>query len=413
MRKFFHILLIYLLVIGCSQNDKSAFYHNIQDFQGVWRNNIFDGKDDYVEELIIKDNSIKYTLTNANTHVILDTLSGFLLLGSENQIGWNCISPITKDNRQLNWNVLSLSTYQMRLYSNLKGEHNYRRVYRSSIEEYEIQDTLMEMLQYKQHLPLHKDEFVETFGLSNRLSNDNEIIYFTRHPLFSQISFKKNSDNDSIYSYSLSVKDWSKCYPFISSDYSKFRNVGHTTEYIDGESLETSNNIVITDSNSKQIMFLPIKDFDYWPNAAYYLGRHLQEFMNDYSTKYVYEYQENPSSGLRAFKFLTSIDSICSNVFVAVDSTGMIRRSGVSMLKTFISNKKKDAQKELDSYASFLNRKYSLNKTAWDENGNKIYYYYPSQDANDSKYEIRLMLAQYNINNITKTYQVRVYYVQL
>jgi hypothetical protein len=177
--------------------------------------------------------------------------------------------------------------------------------------------------------------------------------------------------------------------------------------------LETADNVVVVDSLSRQIALKPIKDYDYWPNVSHYLGKNLRSFKDVFRANYVYEYQEDNSSGLRAYKFLSGIDSICSNIFVIVDSTDIIRRSGVSMLKSFINSKKKEAQKELDSYASLLNRKYFLNRTTLDDNGNRIYYYYPCQDAKEATYEIRLMLAQYNLNNVTKTYQVRVYYVQL
>lgn len=410
MRKFFFNIVTCFLLIGCSQNEEETYCYNIKDYQGVWCDTIFNGKDVYVEDLIINENSIKYTLSNVNTHVVLDTLSGFLLIGNENKIGWNCVSPITNDSRQLYWNVMSLSAYQMKLYSNLQGEHNYRRVYRPTIEEYEIQDTLMEMLQYKQYLPLHKDELIAEFGLYNILSNDNEIVYYTHHPLFSQLSFMEKTDNDSIYSYALSVKEWSKCYPFVSSFYIKLRNVGRTTEYIDGESLETSDNIVVADFDSKQIRFLPIKDYDFWPNVSCYLGKYLQTFMNDYKEKYVYKYYENTNLELNCYSFQTHKDSICSEIFVGVDSDGMIRQSGVFF---FQNNRKNKVQQELETMAAFLKRKYYYDRSGVDGNGNKIYYYYSHENINESHYEIRLRINQQVINSITKVYQIAINFIQL
>lgn len=398
------------MLLGCSQTDEKTSFYNYIDYQGVWRDTIFNGKDVYEEDLFINDNSLRYTLYDVKTHVILDTLSGVFLIGGENKIGWNCYSPITNNSRQLYWTVLGLSTYQMRLYSNLQGEHNYRRVYCPSIDEYEIQDTLMEMLQYKQHLPLHKYELIEEFGLHNILSNDNEIVYYTHHPLFSQLSFIKKADSDSIYSYALSVKEWSKCYPFVSSFYTKFRNIGRTTEYIDGESLETSDNIVITDLDLKQIRFVPIKDYDYWPNVSCYLGETLQTFMNDYKDKYVYKYYENTDLELCCYSFQTHIDSICSEIFVGVDSDGMIRQSGVSF---FQNNRKNKVQQELETMAAFLKRKYFYYRSGVDGNGNKIYYYYSHDNINESHYEIRLRINQQTPNDITKVYQIAIIFIQL
>lgn len=410
MSRIFYIIVMCLLLIGCSQSYEETSCYNIKDYQGFWRDTIFNGKGVFVEDLIINDNSIKYTLSDVNTHVVLDTLNGNFLIGSENKIGWNCFSPITNNSRQLYWTVLGLSTYQMRLYSNLQGEHNFRRVYRPTIEEYEIQDTLMELLQYKQYLPLHKDELAEIFGYYNRFSNDNEMAYYTHHPLFSQLSLKKNNDNDSVYSYALSVKEWSKCYPVVSSYYTKLRNAGRTTEYIDGESLETSDNIVVTDLDLKQIRFVPIKDYDYWPNVSCYIGKNLQTFMNDYKDKYVYKYYENTDLELCCYSFQTHIDSICSEIFVGVDSDGMIRQSGVSF---FQNNRKNKAQQELETMAAFLKRKYYYDRSGVDENGNKIYYYYSHENINKSHYEIRLRINQQVKNTITKVYQIAINFIQL
>lgn len=419
--KYLFYIICTLFIVGCSSNDDVYLHHEIKEYQGNWRDTIYSANNIYVEDLTIKDYSIQYLLFNAVTYVVLDTLSGTIVVGNENKIGWNCFCPINNAIRQNYWDVLDLSPYQMTLYSNTNGVRNYKRAHYSTIEEKRMQDklqnmvrdTLKEILQYQDYLPLHKNDLIEKFGSYNRLVSCNGIAYFTHHPLFEKISFTENFDNDSIYSYTLFINDWNRCVQKVKSNFIKLRDVDTTTEYIDSETLETADNVVVVDSLSRQIALKPIKDYDYWPNVSHYLGKNLRSFKDVFRANYVYEYQEDNSSGLRAYKFLSGIDSICSNIFVIVDSTDIIRRSGVSMLKSFINSKKKEAQKELDSYASLLNRKYFLNRTTLDDNGNRIYYYYPCQDAKEATYEIRLMLAQYNLNNVTKTYQVRVYYVQL
>ena len=411
MKDFLYIICT-IVVVGCSSNDEVSLRHDIKEYQGVWRDTIFSANDVYIEDLIIDNNSLQYTLTDASTHVVHDTLSGTIIVGNENRIGWNCLSHITNEIRQSSWSVLYLSTYQMRLYSSIMGERSYRRVYHPTIEDFNMQDTLSEMLHYKKYLPLHKNNLIAKFGDYNRLPNCDGISYFTHHPLFDKISFPENFDNDSIYSFTLSVKDWEKCFPIIESNYTKFRDVNATAEYIDSESLETSENVVITDSSTKHISFKPIKDYDYWPNVSRYVGKTLHTFMAEYQAKFVYRFHENAELGLFEYSFQTHSDSICTDIFVCVDSNNIIKQSGVCLIKTYISSRKKEAQKELEKYAILLNKKYFFNREGVDENGNKVYYYYPSRQKDNSPYEIKLRLRQYQ-NGITKIFQVAVNYILL
>lgn len=410
--KYIVFIICILLVSGCSIDEELKLHNNIEEYQGIWRDTIHAANDVYIEDLIINDNSVKYTLTDAATHIILDTLSGILIIGNENKIGWNCISPINNENRQTNWEVLDLSTYHMRLYSKILGEHNYRRVYHPTIEDLNIQDTLSEMLGFQKYLPLQDDDLIAKFGTYNRIVNNDGIAYFTHHPLFDKVSFIKSYDNDSIYSYILSIKDWNLCVPIIKSNYIKFRDVGVTTEYIDSELLETSHNVVISDSTTKQMSFKPIKEYDYWPNVSRYIGKNLSTFMDDYQKKYVYRFHENIDLGLYEYSFQTHRDSICTDIFVGVDSNNIIKQSGVCLIKTYLNSRKKEAQKELEKFAVLLNKKYFFDRESVDDNGNKVYYYYPNRQKEESPYEIRLRLRQYQ-NGITKIYQVAVNYILL
>lgn len=421
MKKLLYYCIgIVTILTGCSLNEDVKLHDNIREYQGVWRDTILSANAVYVEELIINDNSIRYSLSDASTHVVLDTLSGTLVVGNENKIGWNCVSPIDNRTRQTTWSVLSLSPYKMTLYSNTFGEHNYKKMHYSTIEEERIQDklqnvvrdTLLEMLRYQDYLPLRENDLLNKFGSYNRLVDNKGISYYLHHSLFDKISFSENLDNDSIYSFTLFVKDWAKCFPFIESNYIKLRDVNATTEYIDSESLETSENVVITDPSTKQISFKPIKDYDYWPNMSRYMGKALQTFMDDYQAKFVYRFHENAELGLFEYSFQTHRDSICTDIFVCVDSNNIIKQSGVCLIKTYISSRKKEAQKELEQTAVLLNKKYFFDREGMDENGNKVYYYYPSSKKNDSPYKIKLRLRQYQ-NGITKIFQVAVNYILL
>ena len=145
--RYFCIIAMLLSLIACNINDEIILHNNIMEYKGCWRDTIYSGRDARVEDIILKeDNSIKYTLSDVNTHVILDTLNGTILLGNDNKMGWICYAPITNTTRQVYWDVLNLNEYQMTLYSNLFGERVLRKTYYSSIEEFSIQDTLWRLL---------------------------------------------------------------------------------------------------------------------------------------------------------------------------------------------------------------------------------------------------------------------------
>ena len=413
--KFFCIIMMpcfMAMLEGCHPNDELYTYNDMKAYSGVWRDTILSANDVYVEELTIKDNSIRYSLFNADTHVILDTLSGTIVIGNENKIGWNCISPIINKTRQLDWDVLDLSPYQMTLYSNTYGERNYKKVHYSTIEEERIQnrlqnvvrDTLMEMLQYQDYLPLHKNDLIEKFGDYNRLVNCKGLSYFTHHPIFDKISFTENFDNDSLYSYSLSIREnsWYKSASHICSKYMKLRDVNGATEYIDADKLENSSKVIIVDSVSQYISFSPIKDYDFWPNVSRYLNMTIQKIKEELEQKYVYVYHIYPENGTREFQFQTSKDGICSTIDFITDSMGIVHSCSVSLFKQYMRTKKSEAVKEEEGMACFLKKKYFFSMEDSDENGNKVYYFHSFNASSGAMMEIKLRLKyyQHGISNL-------------
>ena len=419
MKYLFYIICL-ILVAGCSSDNDMSFHNDMKEYQGIWRDSIRTNNDIYIEEIMIKDNSLNYILSNTLTHVVLDTFSGTIVIGSDNKIGWNGISPINNKTRQTYWDVLELSPYQMRLYSHIYGVRNYLKVYHPELEEENIKDknqkivrdTLSELLQYQVYLPLHRDNLIEDFGSYNRLSGNEDISYFTHHSLFNKLSFNINFENDSVYSYTLSVSDINSCISCIKSNFQRLRKVNTKTEYIDSDNLETSNHVVIIDSTTKQITFKPIKDYDYWPNLSYYIGKSLNSFMDVFKTRYLYKFHENNELGLNEYSFQAHSDGICTDIFVCVDSKNIIKQTGVCLINTYLSSRKTEAQKELDKISRLLRRKYFLERESIDENGNKVFYFYPIKQKEDSAYEIRLRLRQYK-NGIAKLYQVTVNYIML
>ena len=281
------LILCITLFGGCSQSNDFVLHDNINEYQGVWRDTLYENGVVYIEDFIISKESMLYTLSNAYTHVVYDKLIGKLILGNENKMEWNCISSITNKIRIINWNVLYKSAYQMRLYSNLQGEHVYKRVYNPSIDDYTVKDVIKEMLQYSSYLPLSKDELASSFGFYNRLGGDNKIEYLMNHPFIEKIRFNENYDNDSIYSYSLSINNWMECEPIVDSLFTKIRTTNGMTEYCDAGTLEYSNNVIMIDPVSHQMSFYPIKDYDYWPNVSHYIGMATNDVKKELEKKYV------------------------------------------------------------------------------------------------------------------------------
>ena len=395
--------------MGCSQTSDIKFHNDIKAYEGTWHNAIFVKDDLYLEDLIIKNNSIEYLLSNSMSHIVYDMLSGSMILGNENKIAWNCISDINNMRYQISWHVLSLSQHQMTLYSNLEGEHTYEKVINPPIDEFEINDTLMEMFQYFDYLPLRRDNLLETFGTYNRLGTKNGIEYYIRHPMFDKILFLENVDNDSIYSYSLHVKDHAKYSSIIMHNLKKIRAIHTTTEYIDSDSLENCNFVVTSDKSSDCINFTMIKGYDYWPNMTHYLGEPLQKFKADYESKYIYALHKDAGSGMVEYSFNTEIDSICHHVSAFVDTTLTIRKCCVELHRSYQKNKIDRATEEFDRVSSLLGKKYKFVKYDIDENSNTIKYYH-HDISNDKKMEVKLCFIYYEPDDIRKLYRIRVEY---
>lgn len=403
-------MCVLITLIGCTQNDESTFYDSINGYQGVWRDTLYNNNEMYLEDLIVHENAIEYVLSDAQTHVVYDQLNGTLVVGNENKIGWNCISPLTNRSYRMTWSVRDLTTYQMKLFSQIMGEHTYKRVYYPSIDEYEVKDTLDEILQFRQFLPLSKSELVEKFGTYNIMENDGtQVTYLINHPLFDKISFRSNYDEGSFYSYILHMKDWSQCGHIIGSQYTKLQDVNGTIEYIDADSLETSDHIITTDSMANHISISPIEDYDYWPNASCFIGMSLQDVMNIYEGKYIYRYHEYQNDGLFEYAYQTGQDSICSSIYIVTDSSGTINYSGVVLFKIYLTSKKAEALEEIQKISYLLSRRYSYDRYELDTNKNKVYYYYYDRAFDHSRIEIKLRLRYYQ-ENVRKYYRIQIDY---
>ena len=385
MEKIFQLLIVCAL-IGCAQNEDAPYFNDIKEYQGVWRDTIFANNDIYIEDLKVSDHSISYELTNANTNIVWDKFTGLMEIGNENKIRWNCVSSITNKIRQTHWNVLNLSTYQMNLYSNIQGEHVYRRVYSPYFETYEIEDTLEELYHFKNYMPLSKDAIIDKFGSINRLSYEADYSYLINNPLFEKVCFKPNCNNDSIYSYILCLRkdnthsvDWNSFEKYIGNSFSKIRELKGIQEYCDSKSIERSSSIFILDPSSRQITVSPLKDYDYWPNGLHFIGRTLQDVKEELGSNYVYTYYEYPDSDLVQYDYQTSHDGVCRIISICTGSDEIVSRSAIWLLGN-------NTMEQEALVLHLLHKKYY-----YDRHENDIYYFYSDKDVDSVSYEVRYM----------------------
>jgi hypothetical protein len=388
MKNFITVLLI-LVMTACSQVDDLVIHNDISEFQGWWRDSIFANGELYIEDLVVIDNSIDYTLSNDNSRIVYDRLTGTIVLGNENKLEWNGISPIKNMIRKTYWEVQDVSTYQMKLYSNLLGQHVFHRVYRPS-GEFEIKDTLREMTKYQKLLPIKKMEAAEKFGVFNRITSDSIMFYYLSHPLFSNIKFNENCENDSIYSYTISVKDWNMCKQIVNSQYTIIRDIKGKTEFCDAASLDKALYIIIADSAYNQFTFSPINDYDFWPNMSKYIGMNIQEVKRAYEDQYVYVFHQSDEDGLFEYQYQTRHDGLCEVMTMAADGDNIIRRCWVTIL-----GKYSEAQK--NTILHLLISKYP----AYRKGDNETYYFYADSTtvgrSLEVKYEAMSKKITYNI----------------
>ena len=297
---------------------------------------------------------------------------------------------------------MELSTYQMRLYSELLGERNYKRSYCSSIDEGEVQDTLYEMLWFGKQLPLSQNDLKEKFGTHNGLEGSNGITYLVNHPLIDKIQFRRNYVNDSIYSYTLFIKEWGPIESVTSSCYSKIRDKNGVTEYCDSETLAESNNIVTVDPIIQQISFLTLKDYDYWPDISHLIGKSIQDAKEEYGSRYVYEFNPFAKEGLE-YTYQTANDSIFNFIRFVTDAAGIITSCGMELYE--IIKEQNEAQRKCAEIASFFRHKYYFDK--FDEEKD-VYHYFSDADETKTRFKVRLFLERYPSGK--GYYRVQVFY---
>ena len=410
------ILVIYTMVIGgCSQSSGLDFFNEIGAYSGVWRDTLHREGMTYIEDLVLSDNTFAHTLTDMDTHIVCDKESGNLIIGNENKMGWFGISPITNKYRQTNWDVLSLTPYQMRLYSSLLGERNYRKSYYTSFEEYSVQDTLREMLLYRDCLPLQRNKLTTVYGEHNILSNTEGISYLLDHPVFEKICFREHFENDTIFSYTLNVSlnDWSTCQQIVKSQFNEIRSVGGETVLCDADNLEDASLILTLNSQNRQVSLSSIKGYDYWPNVSRFLGMTIQDVKTELGQKCVYTYQAHQDTGLNEYQFQTRKDSTCSTIGVIADPTGAVHSCSVSLFKQYTGTKiTKEAVKEEEKIALFLKKKYLFSGEDTDENGNRVYFFRSFNAMSGIKLEIALRLKYFQ-NGISNLHCVTIDYNKL
>ena len=386
------IIFIASILLGCTHDSSLKFHHNINELQGVWRDTIWDHNEVFVEDLVIHGDSLEYLLSNASTHIVYDKLNGIINFGNEEKMSWICISPFTHTSRQISWDILDLSNYQMKLYSNLSGEHNYRRVYATSIEGNTIQDTLSEILQYFKYLPLHKDDLIKKFGSNNRLTSKTDIEYLSNNDLFWKIAFCENDFNDSIYSYSLSINNRNSFESLLPQIITQFHSIKGSAEYIDTEVLTPSSKIIKADSLLSKITIIPVKDYDSWPDVSHFLGKPFSIAEEEYGKQYIYDYnyKELNGIGMSQYYFQTSKDSIFNYVMFQKNSTGIIDACEISLFKYFTNEEQ--AFNECSKIAALLNLRYYIKEWNVDQG---IYLFESGKTVTKSEYTIKLFVQYY------------------
>ena len=396
--KYLNIVAIILIIVGCTQ-DEHDFHNKVMEYQGYWRDTTYINNEIYTEEFIVDNYTMEYTLSNAATHIVHDKQNGIIVLGKENKLGWYCNSPINNMLRQTIWDVHKLSSDQLNIYSPLQGEHEYKRAFRASLDENTIKDTINEFLQYRNYLPMSKSDLINKFGSPNILKSEKEISYLLNHPIFKRITFKENYDNDSIYSYTLSIKDetedecgksrftnvnWQQCEQLIDSIFTEIRLVGGVKEYCDNDLLENSTYVILVDTALHEITFSPLRDYNYWPEISHYIDMPLQIFMNDYESEYVYRYFKEAGNGLKEHDFMTEKDGICSRIAAGSDTLDIIRYTGVILSEKFYD------KSEIKKISHILDSKYYFGR--YENSNEEKYYYYPSKNIEDSKFIVRLRI---------------------
>lgn len=374
----FFVILGGISFVACDDDEmQDSLVSDIREFQGIWRDTIvYDGKE-CVEEVVIRNYALEYTLADLHTCIVYDQRSGLAILGENGKMGWYCSSLLTGEASQTIWTVKELTPDNIVLTSNLLGERQLKKVQKSVIEELSSEPSIDALLQYTVALPLDRDGVKAVFGNTGVVEGSRSLTYKVQHPLYSHITFSLAWDNDSVYSIALTLDDVDLWKEVIAARYTKVRELGAVTDYCDAGQLSEATNVACINAEAHTLTFSPIRDYDYWPDVRHYLGRTIQEVKSDYRN-FAYAYSTYKATGRRQYDYKTEKAGVVQNTsFVLEANEDVVSRSACFLL---------DGYKDEETLLHLLKSRYRYDRY---EEGCHYLYPYPSKES--ATYEVRYL----------------------
>lgn len=367
--------------VACHDDDDEVTQEvpvaNILDYQGIWRDTIVSDGRECIEELVVSNYAMTYTLADLHSCIVYDQRSGLAVLGENGKMGWYCSSLLTGEASQTVWTVKNLTPDTMVITSTVLGERQLKKVQQSVMDELSSEPSFDALHEYTKALPLDKDGVKTVFGSAGVDEGNRSLTYSVQHPLFSHITFRLSWDNDSVYTVALKLKDVESWREVVAARYTKVRELGSVTDYCDAGRLSEATSVVSIDVEAHTLTFSPIRDYDYWPDVRHYLGRTLQDVKSDYRN-FAYAYSTYKQTGIRQYDFKTEKAGVVQNTsFVFEANEDVVSRSACFLL---------DGYKDEETLLHLLKSRY-----LYDHYEAGYHYLYPYPSKENAPYEVRYL----------------------
>lgn len=378
----YYLLFVFLggfSFVACCDDDEvlESPVADIRDFQGIWRDTIVSDGRECIEELVVSNYAMTYTLSDLHSCIVYDQRSGLAILGENGKMGWYCSSLLTGESTQTVWTVKELTPDNLVLISNLLGERQFWKMQQPVMKELSSEASLEAVLQYTEVLPLDRDGVKAVFGSAGVDEGSRSLTYKVQHPLYNHITFSLAWDNDSVYSVSFALDDVDLWRGVVAARFTKIRELGSVTDYCDAAKLSEAASVASIDAEAHTLTFSPIRDYDYWPDVRHYLGRTLQDVKSDYRN-FAYAYSTYKQTGRRQYDFKTEKAGVVQNTsFVFEANEDVVSRSACFLL---------DGYKDEETLLHLLRSRYLYDRY---EAGYHYLYPYPSKEK--APYEVRYL----------------------